>query len=71
MPAPACSICAWGSRPLANRWRNAVVLACAPELKADLPLWGADPPGLDVMRTIKRQFDPAGLLNPGRFVGGL
>ncbi|HEV7129264.1 MAG TPA: FAD-linked oxidase C-terminal domain-containing protein, partial [Ktedonobacterales bacterium] len=56
---------------LANRWRNAVVLACAPELKADLPLWGADPPGLDVMRTIKRQFDPAGLLNPGRFVGGL
>lgn len=56
---------------LAHRWRNAVVLGCPPALKADLPLWGADPPGIDVMRTIKRQFDPAGTLNPGRFVGGL
>ena len=56
---------------LAHRWRNAVVHGCPPALKADLPLWGADPPGIDVMRAIKRQFDPAGTLNPGRFVGGL
>jgi glycolate oxidase FAD binding subunit len=56
---------------LAHRWRSSVVLACAPELKTGLPLWGADPPAIDVMRTIKRQFDPAGTLNPGRFVGGL
>jgi len=26
---------------------------------------------LALMRKIKRQFDPKGLLNPGRFVGGL
>lgn len=29
------------------------------------------PPALDVMRAIKQEFDPARLLNPGRFVGGL
>jgi glycolate oxidase FAD binding subunit len=29
------------------------------------------PPALDVMRAIKREFDPTRLLNPGRFVGGL
>ncbi len=56
---------------LAHRWRNSVVLGCDPALKADLPLWGADPPGIDVMRAIKRKFDPADTLNPGRFVGGL
>jgi glycolate oxidase FAD binding subunit len=55
---------------LAHRWRSAVVLACAPALKAELPLWGADPPGLDVMRALKRTYDPAGILNPGRFLSG-
>jgi glycolate oxidase FAD binding subunit len=29
------------------------------------------PQALDVMRAIKQEFDPARLLNPGRFVGGL
>lgn len=29
------------------------------------------PRALDVMRAIKHEFDPTGLLNPGRFVGGL
>jgi glycolate oxidase FAD binding subunit len=29
------------------------------------------PAALDVMRAIKQEFDPARLLNPGKFVGGL
>jgi glycolate oxidase FAD binding subunit len=34
--------------------------------------WGPVPePALAVMRAIKREFDPGGSLNPGRFVGGL
>ena len=34
--------------------------------------WGpVSPPALAVMRAIKHAFDPAGVLNPGRFVDGL
>ena len=34
--------------------------------------WGPVPaPSLAVMRAIKAEFDPTGVLNPGRFVGGL
>ncbi len=51
------------------RWRNAIVLGCAPGFKHQLPLWGADPQGLELMRAIKSQFDSSGILNPGRFVG--
>jgi glycolate oxidase FAD binding subunit len=37
---------------------------------ADAPRWGTVP-GLDLMQRIKREFDPTGTLNPGRFVAGL
>ena len=33
--------------------------------------WGPIGDGLRVMQAIKRQFDPDGLLNPGRGPGGL
>jgi glycolate oxidase FAD binding subunit len=34
--------------------------------------WGAaDPPALELMRSVKRRFDPAGTCNPGLFVGGI
>ena len=54
---------------LSRRWRNSVVLGCAPALKPHLSLWGADPQGLDLMRALKGHFDPSGILNPGRFGG--
>ncbi len=40
---------------------------------APLPLepWGYTGNALSMMTAIKQQFDPHGLLNPGRFVGGL
>jgi FAD/FMN-containing dehydrogenase len=37
------------------------------ELRADP--WGPPPPGLTEMRRLRDAFDPAGILNPGAFVG--
>jgi glycolate oxidase FAD binding subunit len=42
------------------------------ELKAHCDVWGTiDPELMAIMVRLKSEFDPAGLLNPGRFVGGL
>lgn len=44
------------------------VIESAPvSLREVIPVWGADPDGLRLMRSIKQQFDPAGILNRGRF----
>jgi glycolate oxidase FAD binding subunit len=56
---------------LVQRWKNAMVLGCAPHYKPGLALWGAEPSGLAVMRAIKAEYDPNGILNKGRFVGGI
>jgi FAD/FMN-containing dehydrogenase len=32
-------------------------------------VFGDPPEALPLMRTLKQRFDPAGVLNPGRFVG--
>jgi glycolate oxidase FAD binding subunit len=50
---------------------HAVMLAAPPNLKEGVDVWGPPPATLNLMREIKRQFDPKNLLNPGRFVGGL
>jgi glycolate oxidase FAD binding subunit len=42
------------------------------ELKSQCDVWGTiNPEILGIMTRIKSEFDPASLLNPGRFVGGL
>ena len=45
------------------------ILAADPEAKRSIDVWGRAPGTLDVMRTLKDQFDPAHVLNPGRFAG--
>ena len=52
--------------------RGRLVVEAAPAaLKEHLDVWGE--PGLDfrVMRGLKEQFDPQGILSPGRFLGRL
>ena len=41
------------------------------ELKRAGDVWGPAGPGARLMRNIKRQFDPQGIVNPGRFVDGI
>jgi glycolate oxidase FAD binding subunit len=52
---------------------GSLVLEAAPaHLKAGLDAWGAISPEVqELFSRLKREFDPLGILNPGRFVGGL
>ena len=50
---------------------SAVIRRGEPELRRSIDAWGPIGDGRRVMMAIKRQFDPAGLLNPGRGPGGL
>ena len=51
---------------------GSLVLQDAPPiLKARVDAWGKPGDGFDVMRRLKAEFDPRGLCNPGRFLGGI
>ena len=50
---------------------TAVVEQLPAHLKDGIDVWGEEPGSIGIMRRIKEQFDPAGLLNPGRFLGRL
>jgi glycolate oxidase FAD binding subunit len=60
-------------RATVARVDGGVVVERAPRaLRERLDPWGPVPaPALDVMRALKAEFDPRGVLNPGRFAGGL
>lgn len=45
-----------------------VMLAAPDEFMREVGAWGKRPSTIEVMRRIKRAFDPDGVLNPGRFV---
>ena len=50
---------------------NLVVESCPGDLKAKIDVWGQSRTDYVVMRRLKEKVDPAGVLNPGRFVGGI
>jgi glycolate oxidase FAD binding subunit len=52
-----------------NGWM--LVEHCPLAVKRQIDVWGEASPGMEIMRRIKAQFDPLGILNPGRLVGKL
>jgi len=62
-----------------SEWRALVVAAGGHALvewaplavKERIAVWDAPGPGHRIMREIKAELDPRGILNPGRFVGGI
>jgi FAD/FMN-containing dehydrogenase len=61
-----------GLRREAMAAEGSLVLQDAPPiLKARVDAWGKPGDGFDVMRRLKAEFDPRGLCNPGRFLGGI
>jgi glycolate oxidase FAD binding subunit len=50
---------------------GSVVVLRRGTLPISIDTWGDPPVAIEVMRAIKREFDPQRLLNPGRFVGGI
>ncbi len=49
-----------------------LVLESAPlAVKEEVSVWDAPSPAVRLMARIKAQLDPAGVMNPGRFVGGI
>lgn len=50
---------------------SVVVLRAPAPLQGNMDVWGPDRETMHLMRTVKRNFDPHRILNPGRFVGGI
>jgi glycolate oxidase FAD binding subunit len=64
---------AWrAARAAAREGGGSFVLEAAPSwAKAARDVFGDPPQALPLMRALKQRFDPAAVLNPGRFVGGI
>ncbi len=50
---------------------GSLVIAHRPDAMQQLDAWGNAGDSFDLMRAVKKQFDPKLTLNPGRFVGGI
>lgn len=48
-----------------------IVERCPPEIKETIDVFGDAPASFELMRRLKQQFDPQGVLSPGRFAGRL
>lgn len=70
------------ARPAAAEWviselrrriqpGTVVLVSGSVELKQRVEVWGTPGNSLVLMKRVKEQFDPAAILNPGRFVGGI
>jgi len=59
-------------RSMARELGGSVLVEHVPlAIKGQIDVWGDPREGIEIMRRIKQKLDPAGILNPGRFVGGI
>jgi len=56
---------------LAPTGGTTVVLQAPPEVRQNVNVWGTAGSAQPLMQRIKEQFDPRGILNRGRFIGGI
>ncbi len=54
-----------------RRGGSVVVREAPPAFKERVEVWGPVGSRLELTRRVKEKFDPRGILNPGRFVGGI
>jgi glycolate oxidase FAD binding subunit len=54
-----------------RRGGSVVVRHASPSIKKRLDVWGPAGDYLGLTRRVKEKFDPRGVLNLGRFVGGI
>ena len=47
---------------------NMVIERVKPELKSELPVWGAERGDIRVMKRLKENLDPERIFSPGRFI---
>jgi len=48
-----------------------IVESAPPDIKKRIDVWGEPRGEYEIMRRLKKEIDPKGILNPGRFVGGI
>jgi glycolate oxidase FAD binding subunit len=48
---------------------SAVIELCPAALKRRMNIWGVPRGDIELMRRLKKEFDPAGILAPGRMMG--
>ncbi|MFZ0797889.1 MAG: FAD-binding oxidoreductase [Terriglobales bacterium] len=58
-------------KKLEIRGGSLAILRCPLAIKSKMDVWGSAGDALALMKGIKAQFDPTGVLNPGRFIGGI
>jgi glycolate oxidase FAD binding subunit len=50
---------------------NLVLKRAPASMKGRLPMWGQKGSDFHVMKRLKEELDPFGIMSPGRFIGGL
>jgi glycolate oxidase FAD binding subunit len=48
-----------------------IVESSPPDIKKKIDVWGEPKSDYGIMRRLKKEIDPKGIFNPGRFVGGI